>query len=134
MRYTGKDLYVEFQVGANTHNLSADYRTLTVTEEIDLEDSSAGSDTHRNYLPTLADTTLELEFLDNTTNNAQFWTDLNPGVSGTLIWGPEGNSAGKTKYSVLCVVSSVEIKYPYDGVVEVTVEFQAQNWITRSTW
>ena len=134
MRYTGKNLYIGFTVGDTTHLLHSDYRALTVSTEVELDDKSAGAETHKSYIPTLAETSIKLEFLDNTDNTSLFWTNLTPSVEGVLVWGPLGNSAGKPKYSAECVVSSVEIKYPYAEVVEVTVEFQAQSWIVRETW
>ena len=63
-RYTGKDLYVYWVGSGGTTDLSGDFRTFSVSEEQDSADSTAGNDTSKAYIPTFADATCELEFLD----------------------------------------------------------------------
>jgi hypothetical protein len=133
-RYTGKDLYIQWAYSGGTIVLNTDYRSLTTSEETDTEDASAGADTHKSYKPTLADTTIELELLDNTSNSSAFWGALTPQTEGTLTWGPHGTATGKPKYSVPALVNSREREFPYDGMVTITVEFQAQSWISEATW
>ena len=133
-RYTGKDLYVQWVYSGGTVELNGDFRTLTVSEETDTDDASAGADTHRSYEPTLGDTTIELEMLDNDAAFNTVWPALKPQTKGTLTWGPQGTATGKPKRSVPALVNSRDHEIPYDGMVNITVEFQAQDWISDSTW
>jgi hypothetical protein len=126
--YTGKDLHLEWITLAGTVPGTVDlstsqYRTLGENTEIGLVDASAGADTNRTYLTTLKDGTFEYSALHQT-NGTALKAVLAPGTYGTLVIKPEGTASGKPTESVPCVVSSRNMNYPYDGVVEITATFQ----------
>lgn len=130
--YTGKDLYLSF-AGTTIH---ADFREFTASEEIDLVDASAGADVAKTYLTALEDGTASLTLLDQTGGTAAtaMWQLMDKGVSGTLIWAPEGTVATKPKHSVVAIVSSRERSIPYDDVVELTFEFQFSGVVSDTTY
>lgn len=130
-RYTGKDLLVQWITSGGTTDLSADFRTFSVSEEQDSADSTAGDDTYKAYIPTFADATAELELLDTkgTAGTVQ-WAAIAPGTTGTVQWYPAG-TANTVYYNAPAFIANREIEFPYDDVVAVTVEFQLTSTITK---
>ena len=121
--YTGKDLDLSWVHSGGTVTLSTDYRSLGEATEIGLVDASAGADTYRTYLTTLKDGTFEYAGLHQTAGTV-IKAALAPGTYGTLIIKPEGTATGKPSESVPCVISSRNMQYPYENVVEITATFQ----------
>lgn len=133
-RYSGKDLVIIWTPdGGSAVNLEGDFRTLTVSQEVDTIDASAGNDTFRTYLAGLKDGTVSLEVLDNDANAASFRSALAPGTTGTLEWRPQGTGTGKVTFSAPALVSSFETEYPYSEMVNISVEFQLTGAVTEST-
>lgn len=130
--FTGKNLYISF---AGTV-IDTDYRSFNTSEEIGLVDASAGSDTARTYITTLEDGTAELNTLAQTgdTGATDIPTLCGIGTSGSLIWGPEGNTTGMIKYTVNAIVQSIASPHTYDGLVEYNVSFQFSGAVTKSTF
>jgi len=130
-RYTGKDLAINFGSTA----LEADYRSLSTSEEIDTAESTAGDDAHKEYLPTIRDTTIDVELLDVTGATGEtLWTALAPGTSDTLDFGPAGDATGATKYSGTAFVVNREREFPYDDVVQIKISFQLTTVLTKATY
>jgi len=127
-RYTGKDLHVEF----GGTDLSGDFRTLEVTESIDIVDASAGSDTHKEKLTGQEDWTATLTILD-TTDGSTIWEAVDKGTEGTLTWYPQGTASGKPKHYGKCIVSERSRNFPYNDVVEITVTFEGNGVVTDTT-
>lgn len=117
-RYTGEALYIS--LGAVV--ISADYKSLGVSESMDTVDVTAGSSLDRTHIPTLRAVEFSLDVyqvigLGGTALRAKFAT----GVQGELIYGPEGTAAGKPKYACLVTVTSSDISYPFDGSISMSV-------------
>lgn len=124
-RYIGKDLYAEFICSAGTITLTGDQRTLSVDRSVDLEDITAGDESDKTYLATLKDGTAEIEVLDQAATGATgIEAALPEGTSGTLIYGPKGNTSGKPKRGFAAFVNSISVEYPYSGVVSYRISFQ----------
>ncbi len=119
-RITGKNLVITF----DGTDISADYRTFDTSEEIGLVDVTAGADDAASYAMTFSDGSATYKGLYNADNVSSILSVLDKGHSGDLVWYPEGNTSGKPVWSVPAIVKSRSISYPFDGVVEVTAEFQ----------
>lgn len=117
--YSGTNMYVKF----GSTDLSGDYRTMTVTEDMALIDASAGSDTGTTYVTTLINGTGTLELVDQAAGTA-LWAAVVNGTSGTLEWAPEGTASGKPKYTVTAIVQSRERRVAYNDVSILTINFQ----------
>jgi len=128
-RYSGKDLYVEF---AGT-DLSGDFRTLDVPESCTIIDASAGSDTYKDKLAGQTDATASLSMLHQAAGTV-LWDALAPTTEGTLIWAPEGTASAKPKHSATVIVSSRGKSIPYEGVVELSVDFDIKSAITDTIY
>lgn len=124
-RYVGRDLVVQWITTAGTYNVSADFRNLETSEETDTADASAGTGLHKYFIPTHKNTTISYQFLDLTDGSAN-WGQFEPQTAGTLIWSPEGTASNKQKFTTADVfVVNRNRTFPYDNVVEVSVEFQS---------
>lgn len=133
-RYAGSSLVVNWIHAGGTTDLSADFRSLSTSEEVDDIDSSAGDDTYRAHLPSLADATAELEFLDTsgTAVGSVQWVAIAPRTEGTLQWQPEGTASGAQCHSAAAYVQARNREFPYDDVVSVNVTFQLTEEPTMS--
>ena len=107
------------------------YRKAKTDESIGLVDKSAGADTHTSYLAALRETTFTVDFL---MDGVVVWDALTPGASSAaLIWGPEGSTAGKPKYTATAVVKKRTKDEAYNDLALATVEFQLQSaWVATS--
>ncbi len=135
-RYTGKDLYVAFTPdGGTLVDLSGDYRELSVEEEANLADVTAGNDTHENSVATTNKGSAKLSMLDESgSSGSTIRAAIKQGTKGTLEWGPEGHSTGDVKMSATAIVKKRSLKYPYDDAVELEAEFELQDDVTEGTY
>ena len=120
-RYTGKDLYIMFKGIL----ITGDQRTFDVNRNIDMVDMSAGSDTDRSHLTTLADADFALSLLDDRdAAGSATITALALGQAGTLTYGPQGTAVGLPKYECQATVLSQNLSFPFDGEVELNATLQ----------
>lgn len=120
--YTGKDLYIAWVHSGGTLNLSGNYRSVADTPSVDLVDISAGADTDRTYLTTLRDGQIALTYLHD--GGSVDVSALREGVSGTIVYGPEGTAAGKPKRTIPAISLGAALNIVYNNVVEVSVTWQ----------
>ena len=84
---TGKDAYINWASSAGTINLSGDYRSASIKENTDTAETTAGSDTHKTYIPTIMSATIDYSGLFPTGGTA-LYAALAAGVQGTLTIAP----------------------------------------------
>ncbi|CAB4147801.1 hypothetical protein UFOVP505_49 [uncultured Caudovirales phage] len=107
------------------------YRKAKSDESIALVDKTAGADTHMSHLAALRETKFTVDFvMDGTT----VWDALIPGTSSAaLIWGPEGSTSGKPKYTATAIVAKRTKDETYNDLVVASVEFELQTaWVATS--
>ena len=119
-RLTGKNLYVSF----GGQDISADYRSLDTSEEQKLVDLTAGDDAAAVYGLSFKDGKASYKGLYDSATFSTIWAALAPGSEGDLVWGPEGNTTGKKIWTVNAIVQSRSKSIPFDGAIELSVEFQ----------
>jgi len=123
-KYVGKDLLVSFAGTA----LEAEFKKLSTTEDSDLVDCSAGSDTNHDYLPTLKDGSADLDLLEVAgTAGTALWAAVAPGASGTFQWKPNGTI---THTVANAYVKSRKRDIPFDDCVAISVSFQFASAVT----
>lgn len=129
--YTGKNLYVKF--GSTV--LSSRFKSYNESDEAGMVDKSAGADTRRTYLATLADGGATMELLQESLGTA-LWAAIAPGTEGTLEWGPEGTASGKPKYTVDAIIKSRKRNLVHDDVVKVTIDivYNTGTGVTSATY
>ena len=121
-RMTGKDLYATF--GGTV--LSGDFTSVSVAEEADLEDVTAGAETVHYYLFTRADGTVDLEaYFNMASGGSAERAVMDPGDSGTLIIGPRGTTSTYPRWTCArALVKTRRMDYPFETGARMRVSFQ----------
>ncbi len=57
---TGKSAYISWASSAGTIDLATDFRSVSIKENTDTAETTAGADTHKTYLPTIKSATIRL--------------------------------------------------------------------------
>ena len=125
--FAGSSLVVSFIQAAATTILTGAHKSLTYTPSINFYDATAGADTHKQYIAGVKDGTMTFNanLIGGTLSGGTVtYAVVAEGVSGTLQWQPEGTAATKPKYTAPVISQGAQFSYPYDNVVEVTVNFQ----------
>lgn len=122
--YTGAALVANYIYTGGTVGLNADYRSIETTKSIGLVEATAGSDTNKSYLSTVKDGKYTWNAVAQTAGTV-LETALVAGTYGTLIIQREGTATGKPKETCPVWCLGASFKYPYDNVVEISCEFQA---------
>ena len=123
---TGKDAYINWASSAGTINLSGDYRSVSIKENTDTAETTAGSDTHKTYLPTIKSATIDYSGLfPSGTAGTALYAALAAGVQGTLTVAPEGTASGKVSKAYPAISMGATYDTPYADVVTVNVTFQS---------
>lgn len=127
-RYTGTRLFVSF----NGTTLTTGYQVFDVDQDVTLYDATAGNVTFRDYQATFRDGTAALDFLAEE-GDARY-AACQPGTKAQLIWGPEGNAAGKPRRSVTAIASHRREKFKWDDVTVYAVNFQFSGTFVEDTF
>lgn len=131
--YTGSSLVVSFVNPAGTLTLGTDYRSLSSSPSIGLVKATAGNDTDDTYLTTTKDGKYSWSGVAQSGGTA-LEDQLLEGTQGTLIIGREGTASGKRKETVPVISMGGQFNYPYDGIVEISCEFQKNGARTFSAY
>lgn len=120
-KLTGKSLYMAF--GSTV--LSAAQRSLSITEEQETADVTAGADDYRNFANTvkMIEAEAELLYQDGTAGSA-ILAALPLGTEGTFVWGPEGNATGRPRKGFLARVVNISQDIPFDDAITITLGLQ----------
>ena len=134
--FVGSSLVVRWIQTAATTTLSGDQRSMTYTPSVSLIDCTAGADTAKQYLVSLADATWTFNAVmqgGTASGGSITWATLKEGNQGTIEIMPEGTATGATKISVPSISMGVAYSWPYDNVCEVTVNGQQSGFRTEGT-
>lgn len=121
---TGKDAVISWVWTGGTINLATDYRSVSIKENVDTAETTAGADTHKTFLPTIKSATIDYSGLFPTGGTA-LYAALAAGVSGTLTVAPEGTAAGKVSKAYPAISMGATYDTPYADVVTVNCTFQS---------
>ena len=121
---TGKDAVISWVWSGGTVNLATDYRSVSIKENVDTAETTAGADTHKTYLPTIKSANIDYSGLFPTGGTA-LYASLTAGIQGTLTVAPEGTASGKDSkaYPGICMGATYDT--PYADVVTVNCTFQS---------
>jgi hypothetical protein len=116
----GANIYLEYQ-GVS---LVGDERKFDPGLQWDTTEASAGGDAVRVYTKTLLKVEPKLTLIvDTNASGIAQRAVLKLGATGNLIWGPEGNAAGKPKWGVVADIKKSTPSFQYDKEQELEVEF-----------
>ena len=117
------------KVGSNT---VAEVRSYSLEETADVIESTSLSDTAKTFEASTTSFSGSVEcFWDETDTSGQ--VALSVGSSVTLVWYPEGDSAGDTYYSGSVIVTGKTITASNDSLVEASISVQGSGAITTAT-
>ena len=134
-RYTGIDLDAQWWRLGGTTNITSYRRTVETSESVDDADATCGTVTYRDHLPTFTDMSISLTYLmDSGADGTTIYNALAPRNAGTFCWSPQGTASSKPKFTATAYVQDRSISYPYDDVIEVSIEFQCTASPTLTTW
>ena len=123
-RYVGDDLEVQLLVAGGTHILTGDHTTFEVNWSVQSADVTAAKDGGIEEKPTLEDITASLTIFDTALGGTAIWSNLTPGVEGTIAFGPQGTATGKPKGLFRAFVQGKPISVPFNEGVTRSVEFR----------
>jgi hypothetical protein len=116
----GQQSYVEFAGVA----LISDARKFDDGLMYDTTEASAGGSSIRRFRVTLLKAEPKMSvILDDDAAGQTIRAVLKLGQTGSLIWGPQGNSAGQPKYGITAQVSKANTPNEYDKEQEIEVEW-----------
>lgn len=125
--FAGSSLIVTWIQAAATTTLTGDHKSLSYTPSIAFIDATAGADAQKTYIAGVKDgnATFNAVFQSGTVSGGtSTFSTLTEGAAGTLQYQPEGTSATGGTVSFPAFSQGPAFSYPYDNVVEVTVNFQ----------
>lgn len=132
-KYNGKDLKVWWIYSGGTVDLTGDSREFTWNKEINEIDAVTRGSTAMEVLPDLPTIGASLNSLD-TAGTAQAWENLDTSQEGTIRWAPNGTATPNRKYEMPAIVQSVEVEYPHNDVVTVSIGWRGQSTISKSNY
>lgn len=130
-RLTGKDLVISL----GGVSLEGDFTSVSVSDEADLVEATAGADQYHYFLNTARrNGTVDVE-VHFDKSDTTVWDALAPGSSGTLIIGPAGTAMGNPKWTWSdAIVQSRSVDMPFDDVISVSASIQLNSLVSESTY
>lgn len=131
--FTGTNLVLQWIWSGGTVSLGGDYRTVNWQPSVGYSDISAGSDTHVGRLTNLKDSKAAVTLVDSSAGTVTF-ASMQPGVSGTLIIGPEGTTTGKRKITMPAFCDGANPSYTYNDTSTISVGFTGNGAFTDGAY
>ena len=125
-RITGKNLKVLWVDGSGTLDISGDRRTFTPNLQQNTVEGAAGNDAATYAAATLKSYSASVMFLSEGTVGTAMLARIAEGLSGSLFWGEQGTTTGLPKWAFPALVSKVSPSIPYDGMIEISIDFAGQ--------
>tara|TARA_R110000803_G_scaffold110595_1_gene179017 strand:- start:43 stop:435 length:393 start_codon:yes stop_codon:yes gene_type:complete len=110
----------------------AEVKSYSLDESADTIETSNMGSAARTYLSSLTSFSGSVDCMWDETDTAG-QVALAVGSTVTLLWYPEGNASGATKYSGSVIVTGKNITASFDGLVEASISVQGSGAITTST-
>ena len=132
--FAGSAAYLAWVWSGGTTVLDADMRTFDWTPTLNFIDATAGADTYENLLPSYGvggDFSAELLAQEGGTALA---TALARQTKGTVLYGPEGNTAGDLQYSIPAYSQGPQWSSPFDDVTTITANWRQYAAETQGTF
>ena len=129
----GSTVVADWIQAAATTTITGDHKGFSYTPSLSMIDESAGADSQKIYLVGVKDGSMTYNAVfqgSDSSGGTTTFSTLAEGNEGTLKWYPNGTAAGRSYFSAKAISQGVGYSYPYDNVVEVTVNWQQSG--TRS--
>jgi hypothetical protein len=121
---TGKAAVISWVWTGGTASLNGDYRSLSISETVDLADTTAGADTHKTSIPTIKSASIGYSGLYPAgMAGTAIVGALAAGNEGTLLVYPEGTATGNLARSYPAIVTGPSVDVPYSDVIAISCTF-----------
>ena len=120
---TGNATSLTWVWSGGTINLHSLYRSIFDSPSVDLVDQTVYADTSKSYLVGKKDGKFSWGGVFQAGGTA-ILAALAAGNGGTLTWGPEGTAVGKPKTVIPAIAMGAQRNEPYDGLMEISCDFQ----------
>lgn len=119
---SGKRTYVEFDGVA----LMVSGREFSLSKMQNTANATAGADEYENTVLTTKklSATLKMVMLNKADGGAAIADKIKLGHMGNLLWGLEGNAAGKPKGGFLAHLVKADVSAPYDNVITIDAAWE----------
>jgi hypothetical protein len=132
--YAGSALYLGWSYSGGTIALAANFRTFSWAPTMNFIDATAGADTYENLLTSYGTGgEFSVETLAQTAGTA-LAAALDRQTKGTVIFGPEGNTAGKLRYLIPSYSTGPQWNTPFNDVSTLTANWRQYAAETRGTF
>lgn len=131
----GTSAYILWCYSGGSIALNTDFRTFTWSPTLEFIDSSAGADTFKEYITGIGvPGDFSVEMVYQGTSNNTITTNLAQGSAGSLIYGPEGSTAGRIKFTIPATSKGLQWSQPYQDVITMTGSWQQTAQHTQGTF
>lgn len=134
--FLGTTAVLLWATSSGTTAMQGDYRTFAYTPSIDFLDETAGADTSIQRIPYMKDgqaTFTGLIQAGTMAGGTVMAAACVEGQLGTLIWSPEGTTAGKPKYTIPAYSQGAQLSWSYNALSEISVTWQQNGPRTEGT-
>ena len=120
--------------GSTVRDISNTLKSVTMPRSIEtLETTSFGS-TSKSYVVGFSDTKISVEGSFDATVDGYLSGLVGNDTASAFVYGPEGSTAGNTKYTGTAFLTSYEVKGGVGDIVSYTAQFQVTGAVTRGTY
>lgn len=125
-----RNVIIRWTVGAVTYDLHPRYLELRIEREISLPEATPHNASEREFLPGQRGARVRLSLHAD----SALIGPLSEGTAGLLIYGPEGDAAGKPKRGFEALVERFCEVLNHQGIARYEVEFRASGGMIEETF
>lgn len=136
----GKDSYfaIEDSVATTLRAIGEHCDTISLDRDIDMAETTTIGSESKTWLPGLDGAEISLggkwDSLAVTGPDVVLAGDFAAKVRVGFEYGPEGNTAGKVKYSGECYVSKYQVSTPLEGIVKFSATIKIDGAVARGVF
>ena len=128
--FYGKDLVFTWNSSGGSANMSEYQRGVSFSPSAQIDDNTTGSATYRTKNSGLKDFTVTYKGLTQASAGTTLEDALRAGLSGTIVFQPEGTAIGTRKYTFPAISQGLQVNQVYDALSELNVSFDGNGTIT----
>ena len=128
----GTALHLQWVTSSATINFNTDYRTFSYEPTVELLEETAGADASKQYIVSYKDGKASFAGLYQAGGTTPF-ASCAEGQLGTLKVGWEGSAAGSVLQTIPAISMGVKTNTTYNGLVELSIDWQQNGARTDGT-
>jgi predicted secreted protein len=136
----GKNAYFALDnASGSLINISNTLNEISLPREIETAETTAFGNADKTYITGLADATVSLSGMFDSTVDTQINADITALKNGTIStvsfeYGPAGSASANPKFTGEAIVTSYEISSPVGEVITYSLELQVSGAVTGTTF